>query len=290
MSDDEIVRALASESPSARAWAALELKGDPLKIDRPFLLKAIQVETVPRIRETLNEVLELRQRFGVRRDSKKNAVESARAPVETEPTFPDIGRTIHHELEPAIGRIRSAANKEIPSFGASKTGRAIVKLVRRVEGLVALFKTRQELENQELDLGELVISSWPDPDGRPALSGSAEVGSMPIHTDEMLFCLLLTNAFQNALDAASEIGKTNEVRADWGLAGDRFWVTITNPFDGLRLDAFTVEGTGATTKMDHQGHGLSLMKVAAELLALTFELRGDSGIATFALAGSVRVD
>lgn len=290
MNDDEIINALASTSPSARARAALELKATPSSVQSLVLLKAIQAETVPRIRETLNEVLELRQRFGTGDNSHVEDVQAAALEVEQAPTFPDIGRTIHHELEPAIGRLRSAANREIESFATSRTNTAIVKLVRRVEGLVALFKTRQDLEIREFDLGDLVVSSWPDSEGRPTMSGPAVAASAAIQTDEMLFCLLLANAFQNALDAASEIGEAHEVRADWGVAGERYWVTITNPFQGHHLNGVTVEGTGSTTKIDHQGHGLSLMKVAAELLAITFELRGDSGIATFALAGSVRVE
>lgn len=285
MTPDWVEPALKSASPDERSRAIVWLIQNPTEVQITALLGALQTESTPQLRRLLNEVLRRRQLLSV-------SEPAADDPREQSGWSGDVASLIRHELAPAIGWIRLAADAEIPNYGESATESAIRKLQRRVDGLTALIKQRSSLEIRTHDLIALVRESWPDSSSDPAFEPDVARGqlSVAIETDEALFTILLQNALQNSIDGSIEASRSVDVTVSWGATTSRFWLRIANPFVGAQFKKVHVAAEGVSSKIGHQGQGLAVMTTAAQLLGLGFELEGLSGTATFTLNGRVRGD
>lgn len=251
-------------------------------------MRALQTETVPQVRRLLLQVLDSRQRA----DHGTADVPSAAvlsAPETAEPSGSaqlDIASLIRHELAPAVGWIRLAADSEISSFGQSKTNGAVRKLQRRIDGLVAIIKSSEELNLKRFSLPHVLLENWPDAHSDPAISPRPDEKSIDIVTDEGLFSVLISNVFQNALDASRDAQGDASVQISWGYTERNYWVRVTNPFRGDRLSLADVAPVGSSSKMAHQGQGLALIQTVASRLELAVNLEGASGTASFSLSGT----
>jgi signal transduction histidine kinase len=271
--------ALQSSSARLRADAITWLRLNPSQISTSVLVRALQRESVPQLRELLNALLRERQS----RD---------RRPSETLASYPhattDFGSIVRHELTPAIGWVRRAGNREIPDYENSGTEKAVVRLTRRIDGLVLLMKLQGPLDAREFLLSELLHANSQDPP--VPVRYTSESPSLTIWTDENLISILLSNAFENAFDAAGEIGGTpskeaSEIDVSWGESTSGFWVRISNPFRGTQLRLSDVVKSGDSSKTGHQGQGIGVIQMAAERLGLSVGLDGRNGLATFTLSG-----
>ncbi|MBO0985273.1 GHKL domain-containing protein [Rathayibacter sp. SD072] len=285
----EASQSLESKSPSHRATAAQWLLQHPQAISARVLMNALQAETVPQVRRLLLQVMELRQAQGgsLRNDSR---VERGSGSPESVPTRQvggsvDVAALVRHELSPAVGWIRLAADDEIDSFASSRTNDAIRKLQRRIDGLVAIIKSNEDLNLQRLSLPHVLMDNWPDSRLVPDITSVGNEQIVEIETDEGLFSMLLSNVYQNAIDAAGGTEQVTGTRIVWGCTDQNFWVRVTNPFNGNRFDLIDVVDVGSSSKKAHQGRGLSLIQTVAERLGYSISLGGVSGIASFTLTG-----
>ncbi|MCI9870515.1 GHKL domain-containing protein [Arthrobacter humicola] len=285
---DEL-QGLGSTAPSNRARAAGWLIQHPQAITTRALMNALQTETVPQVRRLLLQVLESRQRLSdTMRGGSSAALQATDVPARSNATAPehvDVAALVRHELSPAVGWIRLAADSEIESFGTSKTNDAVRKLQRRIDGLVAIIKSNEELNLHRLSLPHILSENWPDTRTAPTVAPSADEASLDIETDEGLFSMLLSNVFQNAIDASIEATGKPAAQITWGFTDQSYWVRVTNPFKGDRFALADVVDVGSSSKMAHQGQGLSLIKTVAARLGLSITLDGVSGTASFSLSG-----
>lgn len=277
---------LQSDAPSDRARAASWLVQHPNDIAARELMQALQAETVPRLRRTLVQVLEMRQRSQVARDSSRGAAERSGERAIVSDKQVDIAALIRHELSPAVGWIRLAAEDEVLNFASSATNDAVRKLRRRIDGLVAIVKASEQLNLQRVSLPHVLLDNWPDPQTSPELEPSTSDSTVDIATDEGLFSILLSNVFQNAIDASLDAADQPNVQISWGYTDLNYWVRITNPFNGERFVLDDVLAVGSTSKMAHQGQGLALVLLVAERLGISVTLEGRSGVASLALSGT----
>lgn len=253
-------------------------------------MKALQNETVPQVRRMLLHVLDSRQK--TTGPSRGNAAMASRAtdePPSSDTAVPeqvDIAALIRHELSPAVGWIRLAADSEIESFGTSKTNEAVRKLQRRIDGLVAIIKSGEELNLRRLSLPHVLTENWPDTHTAPTVTPAADEASIDIETDEGLFSMLLSNVFQNAIDASTDATGEAVALITWGYTDKNYWVRVANPFKGNRFALSDVVDVGNSSKMTHQGQGLSLVQTVANRLGLAITLEGASGTASFSLSGT----
>lgn len=281
------LQGLGSTAPSERARAAGWLVQHPHAITTRALMKALQTETVPQVRRMLLHVLDSRQ-------EPSGHVNAGVTPQDSGPPLlevavsdhVDIAALIRHELSPAVGWIRLAADSEIPSFAASKTNEAVRKLQRRIDGLVTIIKSGEELNLRRLSLPHVLTDNWPDTHSAPLVTPPANEECIDIETDEGLFSMLLSNIFQNAIDASTDATGRAVAVINWGYTDQNYWVRIANPFVGERFALADVVGVGNSSKMAHQGQGLSLIQAVADRLGLAITLEGASGTASFSLSGT----
>lgn len=274
---------LNSESPSARLRAAAWIKANPEAVPVRVLMRAMQRESVPQIRQMFNDVL-------ATRESRTNAVgldSSGEGAQSSHGSIPELARLIRHELSPPIGWIRKAASHEVAEFQRSATSDAVNRLERRIDALVALIREGSDLDLVECDLERTLRECWPDMTTDPSFVPAPDLGDRPalIVTDIGLFEIVLANVYQNAIDASLETDEERPIEVSWSLVGERFWVRVSNPFAGTQFDIQDVETTGISTKSGHQGIGMALIKTATEKLGYGFRIAGRSGAATFTLTG-----
>ena len=275
--------ALLSESPSNRLRAATWAKAHPNDLTISALIRALQSEPVLQIRRILNDVIEARQ-IAAERPASAGEVAGA-----SPNAIPSLARLIRHELSPPIGWIRRAGSREIDDFAGSATNDALNRLERRIDALIALIKSDSGLEIGEIDLERLLRETWPDFTTSPqfAPAPDAVARTIVLWTDVGLLEMLLANAFQNAIDASSEVAAPLPINVSWGEASGRFWIRISNAFAGNQFDIGDVQATGISTKVGHQGAGISLIKSASARMGYGFKVSGRSGAATFTLTGGV---
>lgn len=284
------LQGLTSIAPSDRAKAAGWLVRHPQTITTRALMNALQTETVPQVRRLLLQTLESRQRqadnsrgdLGVTprdADTRASGIDVAGSEQV------DIAALVRHELSPAVGWIRLAADSEIESFGISKTNDAVRKLQRRIDGLVAIIKSGEELNLHRFSLPHVLAENWPDTGTALAVTPPAGEDAIDIETDEGLFAMLLSNVFQNAIDASVDATGQVNTQVTWGYTDQSYWVRVANPFKGNRFSLADVLDVGSSSKMAHQGQGLSLIKMVADRLGLSITLEGVSGTASFSMSG-----
>lgn len=284
------LQGLNSSSPTTRANAAGWLVQHSGAITTRALMNALQNETVPQVRRLLLQVQEHRQRAAdsarvdTTTDMQTGGVRLSDEEVSVSDQV-DIASMIRHELSPAVGWIRLAADSEIESFGSSKTNAAVRKLQRRIDGLVTIIKSGEGLYLRRFSLPHVLTEAWPDTDAVLVVVPTADEQTIDIETDEGLFSILLSNVFQNAIDASVDAIGTAEVQVAWGYTDESYWVRIANPFRGDRFSLADVLPVGNSSKMAHQGQGLSLIKTVADRLGLAISLEGTSGTASFSLSG-----
>lgn len=280
------IEELKSESPSNRARAGAWLIRHPHDISTRDLMRALQTETVPRIRKTLIRILELRQASQQPENSDPPAGTSAETGISVPPYQVDIAALIRHELSPAVGWIRLAADSEIGEFATSATNSAVRKMQRKIDGLVTMIKAGEDLNLRRVNLPHILEENWPDVRNFPTIEPSAKDQSIDLETDEGLFSLLLSNVFQNAIDASKDAFGESRVQIDWGFTDKNYWVRVSNPFAGEQFSFNDVLPVGNSSKMAHQGQGLALVKMTAEMLGLAVNLEGRSGMAYFSISGT----
>lgn len=276
---ENIEDGLLSNSPSARLRAATQIKASRMDVDIRVIMRALQGESVPQIRQVLNDVLAARSGRVLDGDPARAAERSEHVP--------ELARLIRHELSPPIGWIHKAGAREIDDYARSATNDAVNRLERRMDALVALIRKDSALVLEECTLAEFLEHCWPSTSTRVKFTAPAEgiETEFRLLTDAGLLEIILANAFQNAIDASLEVAGDETVEVSWGFVGERFWVRVSNAFSGRQFDIKDVGATGISTKSGHQGIGISLIKTATERLGYGFRVAGRSGLATFTLTG-----
>lgn len=292
MNRDEFLVSINSRLPSDRMRAA-QWVADENRLDeesRRVLVKALASERVPQIRQRLTELLR------ASRDSPGTASADRRhqgtgAPgqdVDVRQVLDDLAGMIAHELNPAIGWVRHAANREIEDFPASSTNSMIEALRRRVDGLAKIASANRVPVLRPVPLHELLSSQV----GLASLGGSVsfdspEAGDDTIVTDSGLFSLILENAIQSAVDATRDAPPDDRSVLISSAVTDRdFWVKVSNRFVGAGFEYSAVSATGRTSKANHRGLGTRVMEVAASRLGYRLDVRAAGGVATFTLYGA----
>lgn len=268
--------------------AQLLAEAGPLDAESERLLvEAIAREQVPRIKSVLVAALRNTQRGGSPEVAVSQRDSSTSDVLEV---LQDLGSIIRHELLPAIGWLRFAADGEIEEFGTSETNNMIQALRRRIDGVVALAEAQRLPVMTSSSLSELLAACVP-PNVPVGLFSFAEVedGEDLIETDPGLFMLIGANALQNAVDAVLGLPPgEGQIFVAVGVSEKDFWLTISNSFAGASFDLNHVAASGVTSKSGHRGLGVRVMRLAAGRLGYRLDLVAAGGVATLSLRGRRR--
>lgn len=272
---------LPSERMKAAEWAISNTLDDE---QRRLVTEALSQERVPRIRDALGTALR-------NTDLAKSAPETSALELDAQEslqaTLQDLGSLIQHEIEPAIGWIRHAANQEVREFSASATNRAVEGLRRRVDGLVKLANAQRLPERRLISLSEVVTGCLSSEYPRAMFTFEMPTDeSDEILTDPGLLSLIVSNALQNAADASRPLApEEGQVLISTGISENSFWLAISNRFVGAAFDLDSVAASGRTSKIGHRGLGTRVMHLAAGRLGYKVELRAVGSTANFMLRG-----
>lgn len=283
MNEAEAIAGLKNPLPSERARAAQWFLANSTEQHAAVLTRAIETEVVPSIRQLLTTTAVRRKRPTGRDTPSVGGVYNGTERIDEE-ILDGLSGLIRHETEPVIGWLRRSAAREIgDAFEASETSRNIDLLRRRILGLEALAAAHRVPRWTRSSLSSLVASCRP-----PEMSADTAVEQMRsddlIDTDPGLFSIIISNALQNAYEAAAE----EEEGAVWfetGVTDRDFWISITNRFHGQSFEFEYVAHTGASSKASHKGLGLSAMALAADRLGYSLALTANGGNAFFSIRG-----
>jgi len=286
MSEDDFLTSLGSELPSERMWAAQWALDHFLPPTyQQLMVEALARERVPRIQTIM--ALALNQFDRTRADKAVDEVRASGEALVAVQILDELAGVIRHELQPAIGWVRFAANREVSEFDTSATNRAVEALRRRVDGLAELAAANRLPARRMLSLREAVaISLAPTfPESMFSVEPNDEA-SDEIMTDPGLLSLILSNALQNAAEACVDMppGEAS-VLITTNIDQKMFWLTITNRFVGASFEYSSVSATGRSSKHGHRGLGTRIIELAAGRLGYDFELRASGATVTFSLRG-----
>lgn len=286
MTPDQFDAALASALPSERMRAAQWALESDLSSDfERILTDAAAREGVPRIRDALGNALRKFSRLSPKSPTGVSGVSLEQQIAEV---LDELSGIIRHEMQPAIGWVRFAANKELPDFEASGTNRAIEALRRRVDGLSALAAAHRIPARKVVSLGELLSACLSME--YPSSMFTVDQHDQPfddILTDPGLLSLILTNVIQNAADATRGLPPgEGQVLITTNVTQSTFWVNISNRFAGASFEYSNVSASGRTSKRGHRGLGTRIIELSSGRLGYDFDLRAAGATATFSLRGN----
>jgi signal transduction histidine kinase len=186
-------------------------------------------------------------------------------------------RSLVHEIQPWLGRIRVAAAREVPDYEESD-------LKSKVDGLADLVNSMNRLRQataaprmEEFDLGEWIKSVVREEvKASPIDAEYAGPEHMVIVGDPRLLHVVLCNSVRNAVEATLEVHDSPEFPAilvSWGDTDRDVWVAVSDRGMGPPPGRHHVFGQGRTTKAGHLGMGLAIADAAIKSLSGDIRLK-----------------
>ena len=272
MTRDEVLERLSSSSAHDRLKAARFLARNSNSADLQALRAALRDETVSYVRTGLE--LAIKRASSSAPLTAENTAEEleippdVRAQVRNEVTEEVTGQILH-EIASPVGLIASAAAREIPDYGQSKTRKHVDNLKRVFEAIEQLKSAAAVPRPEEFDLAELLGEIVLEIVGTDAVEVSM-YGAKPmlITSDRALLRLAVSNGLRNAVEAVTGIPgpQPHPIVVTWGETDVDYWVAILDRGPGVTGLTESAFGVGKTTKKGHSGFGLAIARQAIETL------------------------
>ncbi|MEX2493732.1 MAG: ATP-binding protein [Nitrospirales bacterium] len=171
-----------------------------------------------------------------------------------------------HEIEPKVGLIRVSAQKEISNFSNSETKNYLESLDRILAGFSDLRRSIATPKADEFDLAELVqeVSQQErTEDSNISLSGQKP---FLIKSDKNLLHMAISNGIRNAIEAIQENTGEKNIVVSWAKTDVDYSLTILDNGLGIQDGKTSLFEVGNTSKKNHGGFGLAIIKHALENL------------------------
>lgn len=260
-----LLRRLRSDNNKERLEAARYFAEHAVASNEPFLREALARESVPWIKGALRRaIVKLSPNddgspvWAVDRDDLPEGFAQQVYSEALETTTAQL----MHEIEPLLGSVRLAAERELPDFNASDTRRSLDRMDELLEALSRLRRAASAPKVEEFQLDELVQRLIQD---IPEAAGVTIHRSGPqpcvVHGDESLITLCVANGLRNAIEATAAIGgdlSLAPVTIMWGTTDVDHWISILDVGIGFKGNVQRAFDIGATTKEGHLGMGLAI--------------------------------
>ena len=272
MTRDEALERLSSSSAHDRLKAARFLARNRNSADLPALRAALRDETVSYVRTGLE--LAIKRASSSTLPAPEKAAEEFEIPPDVRAQLwnevtKEVTGQILHEIASPVGLIASAASREIPDYGQSRTRKHVENLKRVFEAIEQLKSAAAVPKPEEFDLAELLGEIVSEVVGTDTVETSLH-GAKPmlIMSDRALLRLSVSNGLRNAVEAVTGRPgpEPHPVVVTWGETDVDYWVAVLDRGPGVRGLAESAFGIGKTTKKGHSGFGLAIARQAIETL------------------------
>jgi signal transduction histidine kinase len=272
---DTSLRRLRSESQTERLEAARYFAAHALPEQEKELLEALARENVHWIRAALKRALaRISPAAGSAFTDKSLDSDDVPARFAAQ-VYADALETaasqLIHEIEPLLGTLRLAAEREVNSFPESNTCKNLDRLDELLAAFSRLRRAASAPKIEEFSLDDLVqrcIQEQIPPSGMCL----QKAGPQPcvVEGDSSLISLCLINGLRNAIEATLAAGgdlRDLPITVAWGHTDVDCWVSIVDLGVGFKGNLQRAFEMGTTTKSEHLGMGLAIAKQAMTSMA-----------------------
>lgn len=176
-----------------------------------------------------------------------------------------------HEVEPLLGSLRLAVEREIANFENSSSRAHLDRLDGLLEAFARLRKAASAPKIEEFSLDDLVQRSILElsvPEGVVI----QKAGPQPCvaEGDSSLLALALVNGLRNAVEATTALGGELQklpIAITWGQTDIDCWISVVDSGVGFKGNLQRAFDMGTTTKSGHLGMGLATARQAMESMS-----------------------
>jgi signal transduction histidine kinase len=171
-----------------------------------------------------------------------------------------------HEVEPLLGALRLASEREVADFDSSNTRKHLDRLDELLEAFSRLRRAASAPKIEEFALDDVVqrcIQEISVPEGVVI----QKAGPQPcvVEGDTSLISICISNGLRNAIEATCATGgdlRGLPITIAWGHTDVDFWVSIVDAGTGFKGNLQRALEMGTTTKPGHLGMGLAIANQA----------------------------
>jgi signal transduction histidine kinase len=283
---DISLRRLRSQNPTERLEAARYFADHAGKDHEAELRKALSGETVLWIRTALKRAISRISPADPEADlvspaTQEDLPQAFVAQLRTEAIETTAGQLIH-EIEPILGTLRLAAEREVPNFEQSDTRQNLDRFDDLIAALSRLRRAAAAPKIEEFALDALVetaVGEVPIPDG--LIVHRRGPHPFVVEGDASLIKLCLSNGLRNAIEATVATGDlaARPITITWNGTDVDNWIAIVDNGIGFKGNLKRAFDIGTTTKAGHFGMGLAIADQAMSSLSGTLNLvPSDRGI------------
>jgi signal transduction histidine kinase len=266
MNRSEALAHLGANSSDDRLRAARFLARQGTPIDVQALQQALRTETNRWAKSAMQKAIGILGKehapaelsIGVEGEDDRGIEQIAAEAVE------ETTQRLVHELRPVVGRLDVYASREIPNYATSKTKTEWTRLSDLLKAIDRLGQAASSPVYSEFDFAELlerIIASEVH-----GLETKIEMaGTKPFVTlgSSELLHLIASNAVRNAIEATEGLESTEPIVVSWGETDRDYWLSILDRGKGFPQGFAKIFEIGTTTKINHLGMGLALVRQAA---------------------------
>jgi signal transduction histidine kinase len=285
MDRPDAIKLLEADSPHQRLLAARYFSKNSNPADLPLLRRALVNETVAHVKQRLSVAIEHIELRGPPADNSAGSDETlvdehVRKEIWAK-AVDYVARTLLHEIEPRIGQIRLAGQREVPQFAESRVKTHLDHLERIIQGITQLRQASATPRIEEFDLATLIKNVAVQENDSQEIQISFQ-GPQPfmIRSDQRLLSLAIGNGVRNAIEAVKGTAHVREPHAiviAWGSSDVDCWISILDRGPGIAGPTQAAFNIGRTTKHGHSGFGLPITRQAMDSLDGTATLEPAEG-------------
>ena len=272
MTRDDALGALSSTTARDRLRAARFFADSAEKSDLDVLRSALKREAVSYVRTTLELAIKRASNSRVTTDvvlsEEVEVPPDVRAQIRSE-VAAELTAQLLHEISSPIGLLASAASREIPEYGKSRT-KSLVETLRGVFDAIEQLKVATTVPKPtQFDLSELLSETAAEvrDDAQQELS---LIGARPmlVTSDPALLRMVFSNGVRNAVESVSGAAPDapHQITINWGHTDVDYWVVVLDEGSGIVGPTGSAFVIGTTTKKGHSGFGLAIARQAIESL------------------------
>lgn len=295
MEENEALKLLKSGSAVDRLRGARALRHLDASCRQRELRSLLDQETDAWVRLALSAVVEPVSTVHTKRSSWESGPQDAAlfaGDIRAQTTRELIAMVVH-ELDPLVGTLRLASQRDSRSSDKSAMSQAISRIQSFLNALQALYRAYALPTVTDFSLSDLVVETIASVLDERRERSAKPISISPARSDPIaasgdcdLLRLALVNILRNALEATelAKASRTQPVVVNWGCTDRDAWIAVFDRGVGLPGGSFRMGQPGVSTKDKslHRGMGLAVSHRALQSMngLLSHRPREGGGVVT----------